>query len=195
MCKARVDGLRTSRSSRQTRRRLRRSSAIADERVSIGRHRVVMTSRRCDVLRGSWCAAARELALGLLSCTPMSFQAGGDGSITRLGWTAVCYGMELAGVSRACRSSCWYILTDAAFCACSVVWRVYHERSDRRSQEQRNAARVRDHPVHGSISSPPVPSPELRARAEPPLASRVHHSLRPTFSTRRLQHRRNPARG
>jgi len=105
-------------------------------------------------------------------------------------------GMELAGVSRACRSTrCRYILTDAAFCACSVVWRVYDERSDRRSQEQRNAARVRDHPVHASISSPPVLSPELRARAEPPLASRVHHSLRPTFSTRRLQHRRNPARG
>jgi DMSO/TMAO reductase YedYZ molybdopterin-dependent catalytic subunit len=28
------------------------------------------------------------------------------------------------------------ITTDAAFCARPIVWRVYHERSDRRSQEQ-----------------------------------------------------------
>ena len=37
-----------------------------------------------------------------------------------------------------------------------------------------------------------APSPELRARVEPALASRVHDSLRPTFSTRRLQHRAPP---
>jgi hypothetical protein len=125
--------------------------------VSIRRHRVVMTSRRCDVLRGSWCAAAGELALRLLSCTSMSFQAGDDGSITRLRRTAVCCGDGAGGrfPSVSLDTLLADISTDAAFCARSVVWRVYHERSDRRSQEQRNAARVREHPVHASISSPP----------------------------------------
>jgi hypothetical protein len=151
-----------------------------------------MTSRRCDVLRGSWCAAAGELALRLLSCTSMSFQAGDDGSITRLRRTAVCCGDGAGGrfPSVSLDTLLADISTDAAFCARSVVWRVYHERSDRRSQEQRNAARVREHPCLDLFTS--VPSPELRARAEPAMASRVHDSLRPTFSTRRLQHRVHP---
>lgn len=115
-----------------------------------------MTSRRCDVLtrflvcRGEGAGTSSAfLHLDVFSGRRRWFnhEASLDGRVLR-GWSWRAF------LERVARCAAGGHL-DRRCILRSVVWRVYHERSDRRSQEQRNAARVREHPVHASISSPP----------------------------------------
>jgi hypothetical protein len=79
MCEANVDAPSHVAKPSTNRQMTAPLHGIAHKRVSIERHRVVVTSQRCDVPRGSsHVRGRRQLALGLLSFTSTSVQAGDE---------------------------------------------------------------------------------------------------------------------